>query len=75
MVVLIKNNINEDITLGFLFEIFKNNEALNNFSKLDISNQLKIANYIQNSSTGYEVKEKINTAIENLKNNSFDFLN
>ena len=75
MVVLIKNNINEYITLGFLFEIFKNNEALNNFSKLDISNQLKIANYIQNSSTGYEVKEKINTAIENLKNNSLEFLN
>lgn len=75
MVVLIKNNINEDITLGFLFEIFKNNYALNNFSKLDISNQLKIANYIQNSSTGYEVKEKINTAIENLKNISLDFLN
>ena len=75
MVVLIKNNINEDITLGFLFEIFKNNYALNNFSKLDISNQLKIANYIQNSSTGYEVKEKINTAIENLENNSLDFLN
>ena len=70
-----KNNINEDIPLGFLFEIFKNNEALNNFSKLDISNQLKIANYIQNSSTGYEVKEKINTAIENLENNSLDFLN
>ena len=75
MVVLIKNNINEDITLGFLFEIFKNNYALNNFSKLDISNQLKIANYIQNSSTGYEVNEKINTAIENLKNISLDFLN
>ena len=33
-----KNNINEDIPLAFLFEIFKNNEALNNFSKLDISN-------------------------------------
>ena len=49
--------------------------SLNNFSKLDISNQLKIANYIQNSSTGYEVKEKINTAIENLKNISLDFLN
>ena len=75
MVVLIKNNINEDITLGFLFEIFKNNKALNNFSKLDISNQLKITKYIQNSSTGYEVKEKINTAIENLKNISLDFLN
>ena len=75
MVVLIKNNINEDITLGFLFEIFKNNKALNNFSKLDISNQLKITKYIQNSSTGYEVKEKINTAIENLENNSLDFLN
>lgn len=75
MVILMKNNINEDIPLGFLFEIFKNNEALNNFSKLDISNQLKIANYIQNSSTGYEVKEKINTAIENLENNSLDFLN
>lgn len=75
MVVLIKNNINEDITLGFLFEIFKNNKALNNFSKLDISNQLKITKYIQNSSTGYEVEEKINTAIENLKNISLDFLN
>lgn len=75
MVILMKNNINEDIPLGFLFEIFKNNEALNNFSKLDISNQLKIKNYIQNSSTGYEVKEKINTAIENLENNSLDFLN
>ena len=75
MVVLIKNNINEDINLGFLFEIFKNNKALNNFSKLDISNQLKITKYIQNSSTGYEVEEKINTAIENLKNISLDFLN
>lgn len=75
MVVLIKNNINEDITLGFLFEIFKNNKALNNFSKLDISNQLKITKYIQNSSTGYEVEEKINTAIENLKTISLDFLN
>lgn len=75
MVILMKNNINEDIPLGFLFEIFKNNEALNNFSKLDISNQLKIANYIQNSSTEYEVKEKINTAIKNLENNSLDFLN
>lgn len=75
MVILMKNNINEDIPLVFLFEIFKNNKALNNFSKLDISNQLKITNYIQNSSTGYEVKEKINTAIENLENNSFDFLN
>lgn len=75
MVILMNNNINEGIPLGFLFEIFKNNKALNNFSKLDISNQLKITKYIQNSSTGYEVEEKINTAIENLENNSLEFLN
>lgn len=70
-----QNNINNGIPLVFLFEIQKNSNALSNYSKLDELKKIEITNYIQNSSTGLGAKEKINTAIKNLENNTLDFLN
>lgn len=75
MVILMKNNINDGIPLGLLFGISTSYKALNNFSKLDEVKITELSNYIQNSSTGYEAQEKINTAIKNLENNNLDFLN
>ena len=73
--ILIENNINQGLLLGFLFEISKNYKALNNFSKLDEIKITQISSYIQNSPTEYESQKRINLAIENLEKNNLEFLN
>ena len=51
-----------------------NKDAMNYFASLDDTTRYDIKSYIQNCNTGNEAKFKINSAIENLANNSVDFL-
>lgn len=69
-----ENNIEKEIPIGFLFKISMNSKALDYYSLLDGNTKQEITNYIQNSTSGDEAKQKITKAIEHLNNNNVDFL-
>lgn len=63
-----------DMPIGFVMSLALNENAMNYFATLDDTTRYNIKSYIQNCNTGTEAKEKINTVINNLANNSIDFL-
>ncbi len=66
---------NNNLPIGFIMAITKNNDALKYYSALDESTKHKISNYIQNSATGEQVKIKIETCINALAKHNLYFLN
>lgn len=59
---------------GFILSIAQNEQALKYFSNLDEFTKNRISNYIQDSMTGDEAKERINISINSLEKNNLDFL-
>lgn len=63
-----------DIPLGFGMALFQNPEARRNFENLSDDEKARLIGYIQsNNSTGRDAKQKISTAVENLKNGNNSF--
>lgn len=65
---------NNNMPIGFIMAIARNNDALKYFANLDNTTINNISDYIKSSSTGDEAKEKINTSIDGLSKQSLDFL-
>lgn len=55
--------------------IFKNKDALKYFSNLDEDTKIKISDYIKNSTTSDQAKERIYNSIEGLSSQNLHFLN
>ncbi len=66
---------NSQLPIGFTMSISNNEHALKFYSSLDKATQNKIMNYIRNSTTGNEAKEKIENSVNGLANNNLNFLN
>ncbi len=62
------------LPIGFILSIAQNEQALKYFANLDDMTKNRISNYIQDSITGEEAKERINISINGLENNNLDFL-
>lgn len=65
---------NNNMPIGFIMAIARNNDALKYFANLDNTTINNISDYIKNSSTGDEAKEKINASIDGLSRQNLDFL-
>lgn len=65
---------NNNMPIGFIMAIARNNDALKHFANLDNTTINNISDYIKNSSTGDEAKEKINMSIDGLSKQNLDFL-
>lgn len=65
---------NNNMPIGFIMAIARNNDALKYFANLDNTTINNISDYIKNSSTGDEAKEKINMSIDGLSRQNLDFL-
>lgn len=75
MVIIMKEtNTEKNMPVGFVFKMAMDSKALDYYSTLSNSTKERITNYIQNSSTGNESKQRIEDVINNLKNNNLDFL-
>jgi len=64
-----------DMPIGFIMSIFKNKDALKYFSNLDEDTKIKISDYIKNSTTSDQAKERIYNSIEGLSSQNLHFLN
>ncbi len=64
----------EELPVGFGMSLAMNKQAMDYYSKLSYTNQQKIVNYIQNSNTGFEAKDRINSAVSNLSLGDISFL-
>jgi len=65
----------EKLPTGFAFSLAQNKEALNYFGGLDKTAQTQIKQYIQDTTTGDEAKQKVGTCVECLAKRNTDFLN
>ena len=63
-----------DIPLGFGMALFQEAVARRNFENLSNDRKDDVVRYLQSGNvTGQDAKEKIETAVENLKNNNTGF--
>lgn len=63
-----------DIPMGFGMALFKTPEARHNFENLSDEEKTKLIGYIQsNNATGSDARQKITSAVENLKNGNSSF--
>lgn len=63
-----------DLPQGFGMALFKAPEARNSFENMSDEDKTRLINYIQsNNSTGSQAKEKIYSAVDNLKNGNTSF--
>jgi len=59
-----------DLPEGFAMALLQDSDARTHYESLSDVQKANVIQYIQsNNQTGYEAKDKINHAIENLKNN------
>lgn len=66
---------NGHLPIGFAMSIAQHEEALKYYGSLDNDTKSKISKYIQNSSTGQEAKQRIETCINKLAKSNLNFLN
>lgn len=64
----------ENLPIGFALKLAMNNCAMNYYSKLLPSVQNDITEYIQNATNSDEAKNRIETAVNMLSNNTTSFL-
>ncbi|MBE5821677.1 MAG: hypothetical protein E7311_03690 [Clostridiales bacterium] len=63
-----------ELPVGFGMSLAMNKDAMDYYSKLSYDNQMKIVSYIQDNTTGFEVKNKIRNAINGLEIGNIDFI-
>ncbi|HCQ91452.1 MULTISPECIES: YdeI/OmpD-associated family protein [unclassified Clostridium] len=64
-----------DIPEGFAMALLQEPDARASFQNLSDEQKTNVIQYIQNNNlTGTDAKNKINSAIKNLNNNSIDFI-
>lgn len=63
------------IPVGFAMSLSQHEDALKYYGSLDKMQQEQIKNYIQNSTTGDEAKQRIENSVNGLSNNNLNFLN
>lgn len=65
-----------DLPEGFAMALLQEPDARDRYETLNDRQKAKVICYIQsNNESGYEAKEKINIAINSLKNNNLGFTN
>ena len=62
---------NGELPVGFGMSLALDMKAMANFSALTDGKKEELVNYIKNSTTGYEAKEKITEVVNRLHNDSF----
>jgi len=62
-----------DIPMGLGMGLFQEPQARSCFESLDDGEKTRLIGFIQSSATGEDAKQKIGTAIENLKNGDKSF--
>ena len=67
------NNLNSSIFIAILFKLSTNYAALRNYANIENFKKDKINEYLKDVSTEKEANKRINTCIENLVINKFDF--
>lgn len=65
---------NGHLPIGFAMSIAQHEEALKYYGSLDKSTQTQISNYIQNSATGDEAKQRIDASVDSLAKQDLSFL-
>ncbi len=62
-----------DIPLGLGMALFQEQSARSAFENLSDGEKTRLIGYIQSSATGEDARHRINTTVENLKNNTAFF--
>lgn len=63
-----------DLPEGFVMALLQESEARKHYENLTDNQKINLIHYIQsNNQSGYDAKNKIDTAIESLKNNNLGF--
>lgn len=62
---------NGELPVGLGMSLALDMKAMANFSALTDSKKEELVNYIKNSTTGYEAKERITEVVNRLHNDSF----
>lgn len=65
----------ENIPIGLIMSIAQNENAFKYYANLDENTKSRINSYVQNSTTGDDAKQRVDTTISHLENNNLNFLN